>query len=73
MQDSAEEWVQADDFVVKAKVQRLRKSFPQVRPELLKTLLQANQGNIPIVKQVGCYVPLVTAMHGAVQLARAAA
>ena len=54
MQDPAEEWVQADDFAVKAKVQHLRKSFPQVRPELLKTLLKANQGNITIVKQVGC-------------------
>ena len=55
MQAPAEEWVQADDFAVKAKVQHLRKSFPQVRPELLKTLLKANQGNVAIVKQVGCY------------------
>ena len=44
--------MQADDFAVKAKVQHLRKRFPQVRPELLKTLLQANQGNMTIVKQV---------------------
>ena len=46
--------MQADDFAVKAKVQHLSKNFPRVRPELLKTLLKANQGNISIVKQVGC-------------------
>ena len=52
LQGPAQQWARADEAVTKSKMQHLRKAFPRARPELLLSLLKANQGNVNTVKQV---------------------